>query len=101
MVPSVPKTSKALNILLWLPSLIRLYWRLLRDRRVSMWLKVMLVGALAYVLSPIDLIPDYLPFVGQIDDVLILVTAARWFVQMAPPDVVREHVQAIGGRSPL
>jgi uncharacterized membrane protein YkvA (DUF1232 family) len=92
------RPGTALRVLLHLPSLLRLYWRLFRDRRVSVWAKGLLVGAVAYVILPFDLLPDMIPFVGQIDDVVVLVLAARWFVQWCPASVVREHVQAISGR---
>jgi len=85
-------------VLFHLPSLIRLYWRLLRDPRVSPWPKALLGGALAYVVLPFDLIPDVIPFVGEIDDLVVVVVAARWFIQLCPPEVVREHAQAIDAR---
>ena len=90
--------SRAVDVLFHLPSLIRLYWRLFRDPRVSVWPKTLLVGALAYVALPFDLIPDFIPFVGEIDDLVIVIVAARWFMQWCPPEVVREHAQAIDAR---
>jgi len=88
-------SSRVLEVLVHLPNLIRLYWRLLWDPRVSRWPKALLVGALVYVALPFDLIPDAIPFVGEIDDVVILLVAARWFMQWCPPELVREHAQAI------
>jgi uncharacterized membrane protein YkvA (DUF1232 family) len=90
---------RSLEVLLHLPSLVRLYWRLLRDARVSVWPKALLVGAVAYVVLPFDLIPDTIPFVGEVDDVVILIAAARWFIRGCPPEVVREHARAIGRRA--
>ena len=92
------RPGTALQVLLHLPSLARLYWRLFRDRRVAIWVKAMLVAAVAYVVMPLDLLPDVIPFVGRVDDLVIFLAAARWFVQWCPPEVVREHVAAIGGR---
>jgi len=89
--------SRAAEVLFHLPNLIRLYWRCFRDPRVPLWPKTLLLGALAYVALPFDLIPDVIPFVGEIDDVVIVVVAARWFMQGCPPEVVREHARAIGG----
>ena len=94
-----PRT-RGLEFLIHLPNLVRLYWRLVRDARVSIWPKALLVGAVAYVALPFDLIPDALPLVGEIDDLVILAAAAHWFIRWCPPDVVREHVAAIGGRAP-
>ena len=87
--------SRVIEVLFPLPNLIRLYWRLLRDPRVSIWPKAMLVGALAYVVLPFDLIPDFIPFVGEIDDLVIVIVAARWFMLWCPPEVVREHARAL------
>jgi uncharacterized membrane protein YkvA (DUF1232 family) len=88
--------ARVLDVVLHLPSFIRLYWRLLKDRRVSFWPKALLVAAVAYVVLPFDLIPDTIPLLGEIDDVVIFVAAARWFLQLCPPDVVREHARTIG-----
>ena len=90
--------ARALNVLFHLPNFLRLYWRLLRDGRVSVWPKALLVGALAYVVLPFDLIPDMIPFVGEVDDVVVLLVAARWFLAWCPPAVVREHAAAIDAR---
>src|SRR5215831_10516815 len=53
--------------LLHLPRLLRLYWRLLRDGRVSIWPKAMLLAAAAYVVLPFDFIPDVVPLLGEVD----------------------------------
>ena len=92
--------ARALEMLVHLPSFIRLYWRLFRDPRVPVWPKALLVGALAYVVLPFDLIPDVLPGIGEIDDLVIVLVAARWFIRWCPPDLVREHARAIDRRSP-
>ena len=92
------RTRATLGFLLNLPNLLRLYWRLFRDARVAPWPKALLVGALAYVILPFDVIPDMLPVIGEVDDLVIVIVAARWFIQWCPPEVVREHVQAIDRR---
>jgi uncharacterized membrane protein YkvA (DUF1232 family) len=94
----VGRARAALDLLLHLPALLRLYWRLLRDPRVALWPKALFVAAIAYVLLPFDLIPDVLPFIGEVDDVVIVIAAARWFVQWCPPEVVQAHVRALDGR---
>jgi uncharacterized membrane protein YkvA (DUF1232 family) len=91
-----PGRAHAIQNLLQLPALVRLYWRLLWDRRVSPWPKAVLAVAAAYVILPFDLIPDTLPLVGEIDDLVILVVAARWFLDWCPAAVVREHARAVG-----
>jgi uncharacterized membrane protein YkvA (DUF1232 family) len=89
---------KTISLLTRFPSLIRLCWRLFRDSRVSIWPKALLVAALAYVVFPFDLIPDVIPFLGQLDDAVIVAAAVRWFVRWCPTDVVHEHMRAIGSR---
>ena len=78
-----------------LPRLVRMYWHLLCDRRVSVWPKALLVLSFIYVLSPIDLIPDFLPVLGEIDDLVVLIAVCRLFIYLCPLEVVREHVYKI------
>jgi uncharacterized membrane protein YkvA (DUF1232 family) len=78
-----------------LPNFIRLLWRLFRDPRVPLYLKGMLIVAGLYVLSPLDIFPDYLPFLGQLDDLSLLLLAGYYFVKWSPRDVVEEHVARI------
>jgi uncharacterized membrane protein YkvA (DUF1232 family) len=71
---------------------LRLAWRLLRDHRVSPFIKLLIPGlALVYVLFPIDVAPDLLPLLGQLDDLAILILAARLLIELSPPAVVAEH----------
>jgi uncharacterized membrane protein YkvA (DUF1232 family) len=58
-------------------------WRLVVDPRVPLRYKAIPALALAYLLSPIDLVPDTIPFLTQIDDLAVLLIAARLFVQLA------------------
>lgn len=85
----------ALRFLRNLPNFARLYWRLLCDRRVSLGPKALLLLSVIYVLSPIDLIPDVVPFVGEVDDLLIIILACRLFIYLCPRAVVAEHVRRI------
>ncbi len=73
-----------------LPLLVNLAWGAFRDPRVPKPLKAALLGVLAYVASPFDLIPDFLPGIGRVDDLLVLLAAMEMFVRFAPPDVVAE-----------
>ena len=78
-----------------MPQLAKVFWRLFQDRRVPMRAKALVVGAVCYLLLPIDLIPDILPFFGVADDITILLLAGRWFLSLCPPDAVQEQVQAV------
>ncbi len=75
---------------------VKLIWRLIRDRRVSFWLKLIPIGGLAYLVSPLDLIPDIaLPVIGELDDAAILYITNALFIELCPPAIVREHVKAL------
>jgi uncharacterized membrane protein YkvA (DUF1232 family) len=84
-----------LRLLPHLPNFARLFWRLFRDPRVPYYLKGMVVATVLYVLSPFDIVTDFVPFVGQIDDLVLLLLAGYYFIRWSPRDVVREHVAAI------
>lgn len=85
------------RFLFHLPQFARLFWRLFRDRRVSIWAKSVLVLAFVYVASPFDLIPDFSWILGQTDDLAVVFLACRTFLSMCPKTVVAEHVRQIGG----
>lgn len=70
---------------------ILLTWRLLRDPRVPLWTKAIPVAAVLYVLSPIDLIPDFLIGLGQLDDLGLMLGALRLMESVSPAYVVDEH----------
>ena len=74
-----------------IPSYLRLMGGLLTDPRVSALDKVLLGVAVAYVIMPIDLIPDFIPFIGQVDDVFVLVLALRRLIGNAGMRVIRDH----------
>lgn len=98
MHPSPPKGSVflyLLRLLRHLPNFARLFWRLFRDRRVPRYLKAMTIFTVLYILSPIDILPDYMPLIGQLDDLSVLLLMAYYFIHWSPEDVVREHVAAI------
>jgi uncharacterized membrane protein YkvA (DUF1232 family) len=65
---------------------VRLAWRLFRDPRVPLGLKLIPPTALIYTLSPIDLLPDIVLGLGQLDDLAVLVLGVRMFVEMCPPE---------------
>jgi uncharacterized membrane protein YkvA (DUF1232 family) len=79
-----------------LPNFLRLFWRLLKDWRVGLLPKGLLILVLAYTVIPLDFLPDFVPALGQIDDLLVIFLGMKGFVRLCPPDVVREHVKAIG-----
>jgi uncharacterized membrane protein YkvA (DUF1232 family) len=64
---------------------------LLTDGRVSPWLKALIPGlALAYLILPTDLVPDFIPILGQLDDVVLLLLAMQLFIELCPKSIVEE-----------
>jgi len=76
---------------------LKLLRRLLLDERVPLWQKAIPVAALLYLVSPLDLIPDIVPVVGQLDDLAVLLASLRLFRRLAPPALVAEHLARIDG----
>lgn len=76
-----------------LPNLLRLFRGLIGDPRVPRGSKALLVVGAVWLASPIDLIPEFVPVVGPIDDALVASLVLRHLVKRAGPDVVREHWQ--------
>lgn len=74
-----------------LPAYLRLLGGLLTDRRVLSLDKLLVAGAIAYILMPIDVIPDFIPFLGEVDDVFILVMALQRLVENAGRNVLLAH----------
>ncbi len=76
---------------------LQLVGRLLADPRVPALTKLIIPGVILYVVSPIDLIPDMIPILGQLDDVAVIFMGIRFFIELCPPDVVMEHRRALEG----
>jgi uncharacterized membrane protein YkvA (DUF1232 family) len=75
----------------FIPDCLVLLKRLLADDRVSRRRKVVLVGLLAYLAMPIDLVPDFIPIAGQLDDVIVAALALRYALRAGGPDLLTEH----------
>ena len=90
------------TVLAWLREGLRdfrLAWRLFVDNRVPLWTKIVPPAALAYVLSPIDILPDFPPMgLNQVDDLAVVILGVKLFIELAPPEVVREHLEKLGAR---
>jgi len=74
-----------------IPNLTRLFAGLLRDPRVPLRAKVALGATALYLAMPIDLVPDFIPIAGQLDDAIVAAIALRYVVRVSPPDIVAEH----------
>jgi uncharacterized membrane protein YkvA (DUF1232 family) len=74
----------------FIPDCVVLVSRLARDRRISKPRRAALFVALGYLALPIDLVPDFLPGIGQLDDALVLALALRLVVHSGGTEMVRE-----------
>ena len=74
-----------------IPNFLKLLYRLFKDSRVPLAEKALLIGAIAYVISPLDLIPDFVPFVGQVDDLYLIALVVLRLLTRTSDDVLREH----------
>ena len=79
------------NFLMFLPNMVKLLGRLLKDSRVPGAEKALFVAAIVYVISPIDFIPDVFPFIGQVDDIYVVALTLLRLINRSDASVVREH----------
>ena len=87
--------GEAIDVARKLPTYARLVWGLARDPRVPTQQKLVLAGIAAYLALPIDIIPDFIPVIGELDDLAVLIFGLDWFIRNAPADVVEEHMNRI------
>jgi len=74
-----------------IPNLVLLFKDLVKDERVPRSSKWLLGGAVLWLVSPIDLLPEFLPVLGPLDDAVVAALVLRHLVKRAGSDVVREH----------
>lgn len=86
-----PDTIKLKAALRLIPDLLRLLKGLARDPSVPRGVRVLLVLLIAYLASPIDLIPDFVPVFGYADDVLVVAIVLRSTVRSAGPEALERH----------
>ncbi|MDZ4090185.1 MAG: YkvA family protein [Arthrobacter sp.] len=86
-----PETVAMKDALRLLPDLLRLLRRLLADKSLGAGVRIRLALLLAYLLSPIDLVPDFVPVLGYADDVIIVALVLRSVIARAGGDALRRH----------
>jgi uncharacterized membrane protein YkvA (DUF1232 family) len=79
------------DLLRMLPDLLRLLKRLAADPTVPRGVRIRLWLLLAYLITPIDLVPDFIPIIGYADDALIVAVALRSVIRRAGPEAIRRH----------
>ena len=85
------KRSAARELVTLVPNLVLLFKGLLRDPRVPRGSRLLIGFAAAWIASPIDLIPEFIPVAGPLDDVIVAALVLRHLLRAAGSDVVREH----------
>jgi uncharacterized membrane protein YkvA (DUF1232 family) len=79
-----------------LPRYARLAWRLGRDRRLGGVRRAAVLGAAAYLVSPIDLVPGIIPLAGQLDDAAVALLGLRFALRGLPRVEQEAHLSAVG-----
>jgi len=87
----IGRRTAARELATLLPNLVRLFRGLLRDARVPLGSKLLLGAAIAWFVSPIDLVPEFIPVLGPLDDAVVAALVLRHVVRKAGRDVVAEH----------
>ena len=89
-----PRTGAKRTVMYYIkqfPAYLRLLGGLLTDRRVNALDKLLVAGAMAYIVMPIDIIPDFIPFLGEVDDLYLLLFALQRLISNAGRNVVYAH----------
>ena len=92
--PYIPEGSMFRELL----QQVKLAYNLLLDPRVHPLTKLIPVVAVAYLILPTDVVPDFVPVLGQLDDIAIVLLGLRMFFEFAPPGVVEEHLKRLVAR---
>lgn len=95
----IPGNLSTRDFFLALPHIGKLCWRVVRDDRVPMWIRAGLGAVAAYLVLPVDVVPDWVPVLGQMDDVLLVTVGVRTLLQRVPDEILDEHWD--GGRDIL
>ena len=99
MANSNPTTNPNQGALSGITENAKLVWRLLNDGRVPFLTKLIIPAVILYVVSPFDIIFDFVPGVGQLDDLAVIFFGVKFFIDMCPHNVVEEHRQALRGEA--
>ena len=85
------RRTEARALARFIPDCIVLFRRLLRDRRISRARKLLIVALIGYLAMPLDIVPDFIPVAGQLDDAILVAIVLRIVLRGGGPSVVREH----------
>src|ERR1044072_71539 len=85
------KKAKMRELLLFIPNLMKMLDALLRDPRVSQADKAIVAGVIIYVIVPIDVIPDFIPFIGQVDDAYLVAISLLRLLNRTDRNVIEDR----------
>jgi uncharacterized membrane protein YkvA (DUF1232 family) len=85
------RKAEARALARFVPDCVVLFQRLLSDPRVSRGRRLLLLALVAYLAMPFDLVPDFIPVAGQLDDAILVALVLRTVLRAAGADLVREH----------
>ncbi|MDD2586558.1 MAG: DUF1232 domain-containing protein [Syntrophomonadaceae bacterium] len=77
--------------LLLIPNLLKLLYRLLKDKAITLTDRTLVIATIAYVLSPLDFLPDMIPFLGQVDDILLVALVLKRLMDSVSPEVLTSY----------
>ena len=83
------------GLIMFLPQFVRVFYRLMRDARVSVLAKAVPLLGMVALISPPLLDLDFIPIIGELDWILVGFICLKIFIWLCPPDVVREHVRNV------
>lgn len=87
--------------LMLIPNFLKLLYRLFKDSHVPLAEKALLIGTIIYIISPLDFIPDLVPFIGQVDDLYLIALVVLRLLARTSSDVLREHWDGAGDLAAL
>ena len=89
------------SLLMFLPNMVTMCGRLMVDPRVPKTDRVLVAGAVVYAIMPFDFIPDFIPFIGQVDDAYLIALTLLRLVNRTDAEILREHWRGAGDVIPL
>jgi len=84
-------SNMAKEALMLIPNFIKLMYRLVQDDTVSKTDKALLLATIVYVASPLDFLPDFIPFLGKVDDILLIALVLKRFMDSAGRDLMLQY----------
>lgn len=87
------KYEKIVEYAMLIPDITALLWRIYRDKRVDLKVKIKTIAVIAYIASPIDILPDFIPFIGKIDDVAVAFFGLNAIFNEVPKEIILENWQ--------